>query len=712
MTTLFSCKETESSYFKIRVVDQETKHGIPMVGLIPLSQEKYFTDSNGLIAFRELGLMNKKIFFEVSSEGYEYPMSLEGRRSVTLFTKPGDSVVIEMRRKNIAERLYRSTGLGIYKDSQLLKEDVPTENPVINAEVLGQDSNLASLYKNKIFWVWGDTFLPPHYKGNFSVAAATSLLPNDGGLDPNLGINFKYFVNKDGKSKSMIKLKKPGYTWFDWISTLKDKDGNEKLFAKYANVNAYFENYERGIAVFNDDKELFESYKNIPQWLGEIHTCNHPFKGIEDGKEFIYFTSVFDFEKVESEIEKVVSPEDYYAFTCLKEGTRLDLNDIHLDRDSKGKLIYDWKRNTDPVGIISQESLIASGQIDQHEAWLQLTDIVTGDLVKQISRGSIYWNSFRKKWILISGSKDIWFSEADTPLGPWVYARKVAEHESFLYNPTHHPFLDQNGGKDIFFEGTFTKFMSDEERVPRYDYNQLFHKLSLDNTQVYLPSAIYKEKGQYKFAEKLDSVSDGIEEISFFAMPPERIIKGLIPIYKLKNEKLSLKGNEILFYAVPNEIDQRNKFLGTWETKLDFQHFENSFNIVIKKENENYVAVSNKEDFKISKFDLKVNVIEITINHPLGIYDLKANTSGGKLDGTWSDGFINGKWEGTLTSKKWWGLFSDSLVDLYEFSNGELFYYSSDQNPKKDYKISSKPLCKVWKNPSSQIITAFNINPK
>lgn len=712
MILFFSCKKTESPYFKIRVIDQETKLGVPMVGLVPLSQEKYYTDSNGFIAFREPGLMNKKVYFEVLSEGYEYPLSLEGKRSVNLFCKPGDSVVVKVRRKSVAERLYRSTGLGIYRDSKLLEEDIPIENPLINAEVLGQDSNLATLYRGKIFWVWGDTFLPPHYNGNFSVAAATSLLPQDGGLDPNMGVNYKYFVNNNGESKSMIKLKKPGYVWFDWIATLKDKEGNEKLYAKYANVNAYFQNYERGIAIFNDDKELFESYKNIPQWLDETHTCHHPFKGFENEKEFIYFTSVFDFKKVEAKIEKVVSPNDYYAFTCLKEGTKFDPDNVQLDRDSNGKLIYGWKRNSDPIGIRNQENLIASGKIDPHEAWLQLTDITTGDRVTEISRGSISWNSFRKKWIMISGAKDIWFSEADTPLGPWVYARKVAQHKSFFYNPTHHSFLDQNGGKDIFFEGTFTKFLSEEERVPGYDYNQLVYKLSLDNTQVYLPSAIYKVKDQYHFAENLNRDSIDIEEISFFAMPPDREIEGLIPVYQSKDKLLSLVGNKILFYAVPRDTEERNKFLGTWETQLDFPHFDNTFNITIKKENENFAATSNKKDFMITKFDLKADSINITITHPLGVYELEANTSGGNLDGTWSDGSINGKWEGTLTSKKWWGLFSDSLVDLYEFSNGNEVYYSSGLKPKKGFKKASKPLCKVWKNPSSQIITGFDIIPQ
>ena len=41
---------------------------------------------------------------------------------------------------------------------------------------------------------------------------------------------------------------------------------------------------------------------------------------------------------------------------------------------------------------------------------------------------------------------EIWYAEADTPLGPWVYARKIVTHEKYsFYNPRHHPMFDQAG---------------------------------------------------------------------------------------------------------------------------------------------------------------------------------------------------------------------------------------------------------------------------
>ena len=57
-----------------------------------------------------------------------------------LVTTPGESAELRIRRNNIAERLYRVTGVGIYRDSVLLGRDVPIEHPLFNAQVAGSDS--------------------------------------------------------------------------------------------------------------------------------------------------------------------------------------------------------------------------------------------------------------------------------------------------------------------------------------------------------------------------------------------------------------------------------------------------------------------------------------------------------------------------------------------------------------------------------------------
>ncbi len=44
----------------------------------------------------------------------------------------------------------------------------------------------------------------------------------------------------------------------------------------------------------------------------------------------------------------------------------------------------------------------------------------------------------------------------------------------------HPPFFDQEGGRLIYFEGTFTKtFSRTKVGVPRYDYNTIMYRLDL-----------------------------------------------------------------------------------------------------------------------------------------------------------------------------------------------------------------------------------------
>jgi hypothetical protein len=87
--------------------------------------------------------------------------------------EPGTMREVRIRRTMIAERLYRLTGEGFYRDSVMAGPPVPAKDPLLNAQVLGQDTVSAAIYRGEIFWIWGDTIGPAHW--NFSVAAATSL---------------------------------------------------------------------------------------------------------------------------------------------------------------------------------------------------------------------------------------------------------------------------------------------------------------------------------------------------------------------------------------------------------------------------------------------------------------------------------------------------------------------------------------------------------
>ena len=131
---------------------------------------RYYTDSAGLVAFHEPGLMGKRVFFEVASHGYEFARDGFGIRGVALDVKPGGSATLKIRRSNIAERLYRITGYGIYRDSVLLGRKPRVAEPLLNAQVTGQDSVLTAVYRDKVYWFYGDTGRLSYALGNFATS--------------------------------------------------------------------------------------------------------------------------------------------------------------------------------------------------------------------------------------------------------------------------------------------------------------------------------------------------------------------------------------------------------------------------------------------------------------------------------------------------------------------------------------------------------------
>src|SRR5690348_16144166 len=99
-----------NNYFGIEVVDDQTGRGVPMVELLTTTGTAYYTDSNGLVAFNEPGLMDRNVWFGISAHGYEFAADGFGIRGTTLETRPGRATRLKINRLNIAERLYRITG--------------------------------------------------------------------------------------------------------------------------------------------------------------------------------------------------------------------------------------------------------------------------------------------------------------------------------------------------------------------------------------------------------------------------------------------------------------------------------------------------------------------------------------------------------------------------------------------------------------------------
>ena len=100
------------------------------------------------------------------------------------------------------------------------------------------------------------------------------------------------------------------------------------------------------------------------------------------------------------------------------------------------------------------------------------------------------WNPYRKRWVTIftqeggesSHIGELWYAEAETPLGPWESAVHVVTHDHYsFYNPQIHSSFVNEKSPFLLFEATYTRaFSKSQESTPRYDYNQILYRLDFD----------------------------------------------------------------------------------------------------------------------------------------------------------------------------------------------------------------------------------------
>lgn len=479
------------NFFAIKVVDDATGRGVPLVELKTTNHLRYVTDSAGYVAFYEPGMMDTDVHFMVKSHGYEFAKDGFGYAGITLKTMQGGSAELRVKRTDIAERIYRITGQGIYSDSILLGHKAPLRNPVIEGLVTGQDSVLSEVYKDKVYWFWGDTSRVAYPLGNFHSSGATSPLPGKGGLDPDKGVDLTYFVDNKGFSRGVARLPEIAKSGPVWLGGLVTLDGS--LYAMYSNVDNAMHSKAIGIAKWDDEKEQFDSIRQFDLTI-PIRPTGHPFRVHENGVEYIYYSPI---TRVRADLAHLLDSSTYEAYTCAKPGSRLDK--LEIDRGGDGKPRFAWKPDTTPLWPAEEAKQIQAGVLKPEEALFHIRDCDTGKPVTYHG-ASISWNPYRQRWTMVlselfgtSCLGEVWYLEADTPLGPWAYARKIVTHNDYtFYNPRHHPFFDKENGRIIYFEGTYTtSFSGAKDPTPRYDYNQIMYKLDLESPRLALPVPIY-----------------------------------------------------------------------------------------------------------------------------------------------------------------------------------------------------------------------------
>jgi hypothetical protein len=485
MFTLLALCGVAADWAEIRVLDADTKRGVPLVQLETVNGLSFVTDNAGRIAFHEPGLMGREVFFTVRSHGYEAKKDGFGFAGVRLTPAAGKVAEVLVQRRNVAERLCRLTGEGRYRDSVLLGHKVPAESPN-PGRVAGQDSVQAAVYRDRVHWFWGDTLRMEYPLGLFRMAGATTAVP-DPTFDPAGGLAFDYFVEKKtGFARAMMPLpeRPQGVVWVMALCVVPDAEGKEKLAAHYSRRKGLTGELEQGVAVFNDDRAIFESAREVPLKETWRRPSGHPIAHEEGGTKWLLFGSPTPNVRVPATLKDVLDPTRYEAFTCADEKGEPLIG-------AEGKPAWRWQKDRPPVNSKTEQGWAKAGKIKPEHA--RFCPDGSGERIV-LHSGSVRWNAFRKRWVLLAGQiggkssllGEVWYAEADHPTGPFRTAVKVVTHDKqTFYNVCHHAFLDRDGGRTVHFEGTYTNdFSGNKERTPRYNYNQVLYRLDLDHERL------------------------------------------------------------------------------------------------------------------------------------------------------------------------------------------------------------------------------------
>jgi hypothetical protein len=361
-------------------------------------------------------------------------------------------------------------------------------------------------------------------------------LPGQPGTDPERGIELKYFTAPDGFAKETAKMPGMGPTWL-WGLTVFREAGTERMFAGYLKIKPPMETYERGICEWNEADQRFEKKAVFPLSAPNYPT-GHTFHWAKPGEnEYVYFCDPFPLIRVPANSKAYCDSTQYEAFSPRPSGVLK--SETTVERNSSGQAVFDWKKQTALPDLRSLKPGHGLAGLDPAERPIQLRD-PQSDRIILPHAGSTFWNPFRQRWVSIftqvmgtSMLGEIWWAEADTPVGPWVFARKIASHHNYsFYNPKQHPYFNQRGGQIVYFEGTYTSsFSGNAVSTPRYEYNQIMYKVDLDDERLRLPVAFYHTGDAarpWASAQQLKPTDQG--EIAFFA--GDRPSPGLIPIFR------------------------------------------------------------------------------------------------------------------------------------------------------------------------------------
>lgn len=495
LTSVLLAVDLPANYCEIQFIDAESERGIPLVLCTTTHAVQYVTDNAGRIAYHLLDGEAGKVFFEVETHGYKVPKDGFGISGMQLNMQPQGKHLVRLERINLAERLYRTTGAGQYRDSIVLGYPVPVAAPLRNAEVVGQDSVQLVQYHGKLHWFWGDTSRLSFPLGLFRTAGATSPLPVQASLPVSAGLNLNYFIGEDGFVRAMVDLpEKKGVVWIDGVCVVPDQNHQEHLVAHYSRRAGLAEQLEHGMLRYDDQKQVFLKQSEFVATQNWQHLSNHPVAYTNDsGENFLLSGTPFPLTRVPRNVTSIINPEAYQSWSCSDPDVE-PKNSVPF-RTPTGEL--DWRWRTGPPHSPQLEARwLSEKKILPHEAIISPEDGTQPGRRLRMHTGTVRWNSHRQKWIMIASEfahrpqspshlGEVWYAEATSPQGPFTSAIKILSHnrQSF-YNACQHLEFDEDGGRVIYFEGTYTNMFTNSSATPLYNYNQIMYRLDLNNPQL------------------------------------------------------------------------------------------------------------------------------------------------------------------------------------------------------------------------------------
>ncbi|MES2923535.1 MAG: hypothetical protein V4819_18410, partial [Verrucomicrobiota bacterium] len=252
---LYPCAALAVEPCRIEIVDKENGWPVPLVELRTTHDVSHVSDNLGLIAIDDPDLLGREVWFHMQGHGYGVPKDGFGFEGVRTTLKAGGKFRIEVVRRNIAKRLGRLTGAGLFAEGEKL--GIPPLLP--ETGVFGCDSVLTTKHDGKLFWLWGDTTLPGYPLGIYQSTAATTPLPSLQKFEPPLALAFNHYRDDKGKPRGVVEIPGEGPTWLTGIASFP----NNHLVATYSKIKGHLAESEVGICAWNPASQKFLAEKVI-----------------------------------------------------------------------------------------------------------------------------------------------------------------------------------------------------------------------------------------------------------------------------------------------------------------------------------------------------------------------------------------------------------------------------------------------------------------